>query len=885
MRRTIPLRIYIRLILFFTVLCVNPGLAQDMKKNLPIELTPEEETLTHLLGLHRTITDPPAGPVRAAVEWDESIGVFCMYEVAGLMDELQEDNDVYIITENQNWWLSWLSSHGIPTTNFKFLIARTNTTLTRDYGPWFIWDGNHDFGLVDIIYNRVRPYDDVIPEKISQEYGIPYYGVDLIHTGGNYYADGFGNAWSSRLVYHENPDKSEDEVNRLMLDYLGITRYITQEVDVKNSLQHFDTFGKILSPDSMIWGEFPELTDQKVYTEAALKYFQTLQSAYGWPYKIHRMPLWDFSVSWTAYINALQTNKKIITNKYNTSHDAEVKAIYEKAAPGYEVVNAPLAGSWHNSIHCNTRNFVKGDTIRIYPMPHWESTDDEANPYLVTAEVIPDNATSLNGNPVIYWTVTGGAPFSGAVMALTGNPNEYAGAIPAQHHGTTISYYIHAEDLTGRTKDCPLVAPDGMFVIRVEDDVTPPELDHDVIHGLTLNDWPYTITCRSVDNTGLSFVTIEYKINGAPQAPITMIREDGTFLYSGTLTGNVSLGDLIAYRVMAADSASPQNTAASPVLGWNYFTINPKNAILVIDLDKLPDSGELLVDLCDDLGLNVHYATAWPDSLSEYDVVMICLGMWFNSISLTYAQANQLVSFLNAGGAAYMEGGNCFAQDTNKDIYRRFFGIAVASSGAPLESPIEGVAGEITDGMYFEYSGDWKSSDHLTLDPSAHGLLTSDSHIKAVSFSTGTFSTVGASFQIESLVDGDAPSRTKYLAALYLNHLGMDIDLVVHNAPENTRRYTFDLMGDPFANYSLFYALGPGYCPYGPAGIIQIDPGTIHLMLSGSLPAEGNLRFDVLIPDDPGLSGIEAYFQVLMEDTGSNQYYLTNRDRMTIDIE
>lgn len=852
--------------------------------NLPIGLTPEEEGLTHLIGIYRDVTPPPDGPVRSAAEWDESIGVFTLWSNAELIDELQKDNDVYIITTNTSWWLSWLSSHGIPSTNFHFLIAPTNSLYTRDYGPWFIWDGHGDFGLVDNIYNRPRPDDDVIPEKISQAYRIPYFGMDLVHTGGNYYTDGFGNAFSTQLVFKENPGKTKEQVKQIMHEYLGIDCY--HNPDISYSIEHFDTYGKILAPDRMIWGLFPENTTPWIYNEAALKYWQTRQSPYGWPFKILRMPLWDAGGSWTAYINALQTNNKIITGKYWTAHDQEAKAIYEAIAPGYDVINVDAGGTnWGDSIHCRTRNFHKGDTIRIYPAPHWESTDDDVNPYEIRAEIIPDNSTSLKGDPLIYWTTTGGPPFSQEIMSPTGNPDEYGGAIQAQPHGTLVSYYIHAEDHAGNEKDCPLVAPDGMFVIQVEDDILAPELDHDAIHGLALSDWPCTVTCTAIDNTGIPSVSLEYEINGMPQGSVTLVKQEGTFVFSGEMTGSVSLGDLISYRITAVDGASPANAASNPSMGWNYFTIDPRNKVLVVELDSSPDSGSVLVDVCDDLGLNVQYSQSWPADPSNYDVLMICLGMDPMNTALSWSEANQLKSYLNGGGSAYMEGGDCWAQDSSKNVYNSYFGIDSASSGKLISSAIVGVPGEITQGMNFTYHGEKNSSDHLTPSASADVCFTSGGYNKAVLYSTGTYNTVAQSFQSADLVEKSTPSHIKYLAACYLNHLGMDIGLVVHTDTVQGRMYTFELKGDAYADYMLLYALSPGYYPFGSAGILQIDPGTIKPLLTGILPVGGVLNFDVSIPNDPSLSGLEFYFQAYMKDMGSGTYYLTNRDRMVIDID
>lgn len=59
--------------------------------------------------------------------------------------------------------------------------------------------------LVDWIYNRPRPLDDVTPTAIAAAFGLPIYETktppwDLVHTGGNYMSDGFGTAFSSTLT-------------------------------------------------------------------------------------------------------------------------------------------------------------------------------------------------------------------------------------------------------------------------------------------------------------------------------------------------------------------------------------------------------------------------------------------------------------------------------------------------------------------------------------------------------------------------------------------------------------------------------------------------------------------------------------------------------------
>ncbi len=846
-------------------------------EDLPIGFAPWERGWSGPEHHALTITPAPVAPVRASAEWDENIGVFCLWDNASLMNELQRTNDVYVITQNASWWTSWLASNSIPATRFHFLNAPTNTWWVRDYGPWFLWDGNQDFGLADTTYNRPRPLDDVIPGAIASTYGVPYYGVDLIHTGGNYYADGCGNVWSTALVYQENPTKTKAQVDQLMHDYLGAARYVTAELNY--DIEHFDTFGKLLAPDRLLWASFPQDTTPWAWSEAALKQFRKLQSPYGWPYKITRMPLWSQSSSWTAYVNSLQSNRKIVMPVYGTSHDAEATAVYQQAAPGYEIAGVSAGGTyWGDSVHCRTRNFIRGDALRIYARPHWEASDDPINPYVVAAEVIPPANVTLVRPPTIEWSLSGGAPFATVVMQPTGQPHEWSGAIPAAPHGSVVSYYVSAQDSAGNTKSAPLVAPDALFTIRVAPDTTPPALEHTALHSLKPADWPPQFVCAASDDTGIPALTLEYRINGVAQPSQTLQQDAGTFVFRTTPTAGAQLGDLVSYRIVARDGATPPNTIASPVQGWNWFRLENASPVLVLELDATPDSGAALARWLDDFGLDVETATSWPASLAGYGSLFVCLGMNPTQGALSSAQANELVSFLNAGGSAYLEGGDAWAQSTTASIYRAAFGVASATSGATLAGPLAGNAGGSTSGMSLAYAGERNSSDHLVAAASAHALLAEGAQTKALAYSTGTYRSAAASFQIAGLQDGSAPSHAKYVAGLVCEELGLGVDLVAHVDAANPALITIDVHGEPGKVCAVFASPAPGWQNLGAPGVLQIQRVTSWIVRTQAIPASGRLRFQVT--NDPLAPGTERYFQAYVRDTSPAGYHLTNRDRI-----
>ena len=87
----------------------------------------------------------------------------------------------------------------------EWIIAPSNSIWTRDYGPWFVFDGNGDIAIINHYYNRpYRPDDNNIPIVCGAEWGIPVYSHDLWTTGGNYMTDGHGISFSTDLVWDEN---------------------------------------------------------------------------------------------------------------------------------------------------------------------------------------------------------------------------------------------------------------------------------------------------------------------------------------------------------------------------------------------------------------------------------------------------------------------------------------------------------------------------------------------------------------------------------------------------------------------------------------------------------------------------------------------------------
>ena len=190
----------------------------------PHWLTPEEKTFQYNNSREFYETDPPVGPIINIPEFGPMEGVLIRYPFGisySIIAEMSEDIIVTTIvssTGQQNNVTNQYSSNGVNLNNCNFLIAPSNSYWTRDYGPWYIIDGNQDLAIVNFPYNRPRPYDNDIPIEMADFLGIDLYGMNVITAGGNYMTDGMGNSASSTLVFDENPSQSQNQIRDIIED-------------------------------------------------------------------------------------------------------------------------------------------------------------------------------------------------------------------------------------------------------------------------------------------------------------------------------------------------------------------------------------------------------------------------------------------------------------------------------------------------------------------------------------------------------------------------------------------------------------------------------------------------------------------------------------------
>ena len=477
----------IQKIFFLIFLLITIGSAQQ--KGQPHYLTPTEKELLKTYQApvsDRGNPEPPPVPVRTMAEWEELSGLMITWAsyydiLAQIVDYAQEEVTVYIVCDDSNQVKNYLTYKGVELKNLKFMIEDYNTVWCRDYGPWTAYAQDTDsLYIIDWIYNRPRPEDDVIPSAFAEYIGVPEYEAtqdpdDLVHTGGNFMVDGHGTGFSSKLILEENEDKTEAEIDDIMYRYLGVDRYILMDVLPYDEIHHIDMHMKLLDEETLLVGQYPEGVADGPQIEANLQYIlDNYQTCYGRAYRVVRIPMPpdqygrypDEGGDYRTYTNSVIVNKTVIVPTYEEQYDTTALRIYREAMPGYHIVGIDCNDiiSANGAIHCITKEIGVRNPVLISHAPILQAYDSDET-YPVVAQITTNSGVDT---AIVYWSVDTTQGFTPIGMTATQNDSFYA-AIPGQPAGTDVYYYISATSNLGRTVAKPLVAPGGTYHFTVEE--------------------------------------------------------------------------------------------------------------------------------------------------------------------------------------------------------------------------------------------------------------------------------------------------------------------------------------------------------------------------------------------------------------------------------
>lgn len=489
-------KIFTRLLTCWIMLSTVHAIAQDDPNTLPKGLTPEEVLL-------QSNYQPPVAPssnidlnamrgngLRTMAEWEELQAVVITWTgfqaiLAEIVRSLQPECKLVIVCNNISTVKNYLIGKNIdPEWNTLYLQAPFNSIWVRDYGPNPVYINDVDsLILIDWIYNRPRPNDDLVPYPVGTALGIPVIGTtsppnDLVHTGGNFMSDGLGFGFSSELVLDENgPDNkygisnhSEAGIDAIMYDFMGISPYVKMKNLPYDGIHHIDMHMKLLNESTLLVGQYPAGIADGPQIEANLQYvINNFETTFGRPFNVIRIPMPPDGTGkyphqgghYRTYTNSLIANKTVIVPTYAEQYDTTALRIYREAMPGYNVVgincNAIIPSS--GALHCITKEIGVSDPMWIVHDPvDGQIFDDNGVPI---EAIIKHRSGIVSGN--LYFSSDTLAGYTMVPMIFDPISEKWQGYIPLSEEGTQIFYFIEGTAENGKTLSRPITAPQGYW--------------------------------------------------------------------------------------------------------------------------------------------------------------------------------------------------------------------------------------------------------------------------------------------------------------------------------------------------------------------------------------------------------------------------------------
>ena len=483
---------------------------------------------------------PPAGTIRTAAEWEEIqalVVTWTSYKsvLAEIIRYAQEECRVIVHTSNPATAQSeLLNNYGVVIgPNVTFLTQPFDRLWIRDYGANSAYiDDVDSLFLVDWKYNRPsRPKDDTLPRAYARELNLNLVQTivepdSLEHTGGNYMSDGFGTAFSSKLVLNENNTKTEAEIDGIMQEFMGIDRYIKMETLPYDGINHIDMHMKLLDEETLLMAKYPAGVSDGPQIEANLLYvLDNFNSVFGTPYKVVRVvsppdgnnDYPNAGGDYWTYANAVFVNKTVLVPIYSQTYDTTALRVYRENLPGYRVIGIPCNSiiSAGGAIHCITHSVGVNDPLLISHQQHADTYDTQ-NPYQLNARI---QHRSGIAQATLYWATDTLLEFNQLPMTLIDEANHtWSAAIPAQLAGAKIYYYIYAIANSGKSQLKPMPAPQGKYKFTILETGTGISNGSQVTGLFSLRAFPNPssgITCIPVNsNVPLKLDLAVYDITG-----------------------------------------------------------------------------------------------------------------------------------------------------------------------------------------------------------------------------------------------------------------------------------------------------------------------------------------------------------------------------------
>ncbi len=435
-----------------------------------------------------------------------------------LIDAIQHGTKVWITVQqlsDSTLIKDVMAAEGKPLTDYRFIENYTNAFWYRDCGPICFYYGPQDsVAMLNFEYSG-RACDDLLPDSISSQTGIPNFTTSIEWEGGNCMVDGVGNLFTSDATYDENADtvgqtyytgnvnnpvayrykaplssaQVLDSMNRMM----GNTRVLPR-FRYDGGTGHVDLYADMLDENRFVFSKFPSQYSAWYDYTVAVRNIDSLtswQSFAGVNYTNAYIPFprkddgsyfssqneyngtqstqgYTRSYSNHTFINDIIVQpcfSEVVNGEPTASWDRANMDSLRAAYPGYTFYPIDIRSfdGYGGAIHCITKQIPAESPIRILHSPITGPQGDTYNSQDATLSARITNNTGIAQAQVVY-RVDGGEWQTVAMTA--GADSMYSTALPTTtfgSEGVNVEYYISATSNGGKTITKPFTAAHGAY--------------------------------------------------------------------------------------------------------------------------------------------------------------------------------------------------------------------------------------------------------------------------------------------------------------------------------------------------------------------------------------------------------------------------------------
>ena len=429
-----------------------------------------------------------------------------------LIDAIQHGTQVWITVWNladSTLIKDVMTAEGKPLTNYRFIENYTNAFWYRDCGPICFYYGDQDsIAMLNFLYNG-RACDDLLPDSISSQTGIPNYTTTIKWEGGNCLVDGAGKLFTSEATYDENADTTGQtyftgnvndpvdyryqtpllpyQVKDSMQRMIGTEgTYILPRLHYDGGTGHIDLYADMLDENQFVFSKYPsQYSSWADYTTANnnIDSLTSYQSFAGVNYTKDYIPFprkdngsyfssqneyngTSSSLGYTrSYSNHTFVNNIIVQPCFSEVVNWQPTAAWDlaymdslrAAYPGYTIYPIDIRSfdGYGGAIHCITKQIPAESPIRILHSPQRADVNGD-----VTLNAHITNNTGI-ASASVMWRANGGNWNTVAMTA--GADSNFTATLPLNGVNGNIEYYITVTSNGGKTITKPFTAANGAY--------------------------------------------------------------------------------------------------------------------------------------------------------------------------------------------------------------------------------------------------------------------------------------------------------------------------------------------------------------------------------------------------------------------------------------